>query len=77
MPGDPSPLEDDNPDGGSPQHPSPMRWMDVTKAYVRFPDATRADASEESSDRPAAGHGERAASFRKWHGRPRKASRPI
>jgi hypothetical protein len=77
MPGDSSPLEDNTPDGGSSPHPSPMRWMDVAKTYVRFPDATSAEASEDSGDRPTAGPEERATPFRKWHGSRRKASRPI
>ncbi len=77
MPGDPSPLEDNAPDGGNPSYPSPMRWMDVAKPHVRFSDAVSADGLEESGDQPAAGKGERAAPFRKWHGRTRRALRPI
>jgi hypothetical protein len=77
MPGDRSLLEDNSPDGGIPQHPTPMRWMDVAKTCVHFPDAASAEKPKDSDDRPAADQGKLAASFRKWHGRPRKTSGPI
>jgi|694.fasta_scaffold00006_140 hypothetical protein len=76
MPGDRSPLEDNSPDGGIPQHPSLMRWMDVAKTRVRFPDAASLEAAD-SGDRPAADQAKLAASFRKWHGRPNDAFGPI
>jgi len=77
MPGDPSPPENNNPDEGIPPHPSLMRWMDVAKTRVRFPDAASLEAPEDSGDRPVADQAKRAESFRRWHGRPKDALGPI
>ncbi len=77
MPGSPSPLDDSAFDEGRPLHPSPMRWIDVAKTSVRFHNATSADGPDKSGDQPAEETKGPSAAFRKWHGRTRKASRPI